>query len=119
MQIDLSRLFARTEMRVFGFKTVGMLPYGTGVICPNCGVKLRVVQTRALFVPALAFLSMGPLAWLLSMFDHPILRSTVFRSGIVVVWGTVSIATILLRRHLIYLKLAGDDVGLVFPESLQ
>jgi hypothetical protein len=98
----------------------GTLKGQIGIVCPNCGVKLRIVQTRIRAFLFLIWLVAYGVAWSVGEWirhDHFPLSRNYGILGLVVLFSTIWLLQKYLIPHLAQARLAGADEQLGFPLS--
>src|SRR5579859_5171906 len=111
--------FSRTSL--YGLvNRSGTLKGKIGIVCPNCGVKLRVVQTRIRVFLVLTWLVAYGVAWSVGEWmrhDHVVLSRIYGIPGVLVFFFAVWLLQKYLIPHLAQVRLAGADEQLGFPLS--
>jgi len=98
----------------------GTLKGKIGIVCPNCGVKLRVVQTRIRVFLVLIWLAAYGVAWSagkLLRHEHFALSRTYVIAALLVFFFAIWLLQKYLIPHLAQVRLAGADEQLGFPLS--
>jgi hypothetical protein len=98
----------------------GVLRGRIGIVCPNCGVKLRVVQTRIRVLLFLLWAVAFGGAWFVGEWmrhAHVVLNQMPQVLGLVVLGTAIFLLQKYCIPHLAQVRLAGADEQLGFPLS--
>ena len=116
--VPLGRLYAETPTNRLGLLAGdGFSINSTGIICPTCGCKLRVLQWWVLLASVLGVLALGVVGFFAVT---PFLTERNARwlvVPLIIVFGVAAIVVQRYARRFARLQIVEDDTGVVFPLS--